>query len=181
MIHLPVDNQAMMQQIAVLLVDSFRDNYPEAWPDLQSALEEVRASLLPGRLSRVAVNDRGMVLGWAGGIRQYDGNVWELHPLMVHPQYRYRGIGKALVADLKEQVRQRGALTLWVGTDDEMGMTTLSGVDLYGDVLGHIAHIRNLKGHPYAFYQKVGFVIVGVMPDANGPGKPDIYMAMPVG
>lgn len=27
------------------------------------------------------------------------------------------------------------------------------------------------------FYQKMGFAIVGVMPDANGIGKPDIYIA----
>jgi aminoglycoside 6'-N-acetyltransferase I len=50
-------------------------------------------------------------------------------------------------------------------------------VDLYPDVLEHLANIKNLRGHPYEFYQKIGFSIVGVMPDANGPGKPDIYMA----
>jgi aminoglycoside 6'-N-acetyltransferase I len=37
--------------------------------------------------------------------------------------------------------------------------------------------MKNLRGHPYGFYQKLGFSIVGVMPDANGFGKPDIYMA----
>jgi len=44
----------------------------------------------------------------------------------------------------------------------------------------HVARIRNLKQHPYEFYQKQGFVIVGVMPDANGIGKPDILMAKSV-
>lgn len=55
--------------------------------------------------------------------------------------------------------------------------TTLGGVNLYPNVWQHIANIKNPQGHPYEFYQKVGFVIVGVMPDANGPGKPDIFMA----
>jgi aminoglycoside 6'-N-acetyltransferase I len=56
-------------------------------------------------------------------------------------------------------------------------MTSLSGVDLYDDLPNHLAHIRNVKGHPYSFYLKCGFVIAGAVPDANGPGKPDILMA----
>jgi aminoglycoside 6'-N-acetyltransferase I len=95
----------------------------------------------------------------------------------VRPDLQRRGIGRALVADLEARLRGRGALTLWLGTDDEDGMTTLSHVDLYPNVLEHLANIKNLRGHPYEFYGKVGFSIVGVMPDANGPGKPDIYMA----
>jgi aminoglycoside 6'-N-acetyltransferase I len=55
--------------------------------------------------------------------------------------------------------------------------SNLSGVDLYPDVWPHIANIRNLHGHPFEFYQKCGFVIVGVVPDANGLGKSDILMA----
>jgi aminoglycoside 6'-N-acetyltransferase I len=58
-----------------------------------------------------------------------------------------------------------------------MGLTSLGGRDLYPNVLEHAANIQNLAGHPYEFYQKVGYVVVGVIPDANGPGKPDIYMA----
>jgi hypothetical protein len=37
-----------------------------------------------------------------------------------------------------------------------------------------------LRGHSYEFYQKLGFSIIGAMPDANGLGKPDIYMAKPL-
>jgi aminoglycoside 6'-N-acetyltransferase I len=34
-----------------------------------------------------------------------------------------------------------------------------------------------LRRHPYEFYQKLGFIIAGVMPDANGRGKPDIFLS----
>jgi aminoglycoside 6'-N-acetyltransferase I len=145
---------------------------------MEEALEEVREMLAEDRICRAAVDDDGAVLGWVGGIEQgYDGNVWELHPMVVRKDQRNQGIGRALVADLEDRVRERGGLTLMLGTDDEDGMTTLSGVDLYVDTWEKIRTIQNLKGHPYEFYQRCGYVITGVMPDANGPGKPDIYMS----
>ena len=82
-----------------------------------------------------------------------------------------------MVQDLEALAREKGALTLWAGSDDEHDETSLGGVDLYEDVLGSIRSIRNLANHPYEFYLKVGFQIVGVLPDANGPGKPDIFLA----
>jgi aminoglycoside 6'-N-acetyltransferase I len=180
-VDLRPDDRETTHRAAALLVEGFKEHWPNAWPDMSAALKEVRASFRPDRISRVAVDKDESVLGWIGGISEYDGHVWELHPLVVHPDHRGKGIGRALVTDLEEQVRQRGGLTLRVGTDDEDNMTTLGGVDLYPNVLGHLAGIKNLHGHPYQFYQKLGFVIVGVMPDANGPGKPDIYMAKRVG
>lgn len=179
-VDLTAGDQGIIQQVAELLVEAFRENWPEAWPDTAAALAEVRESFEPGRISRVALADDGTVLGWIGGIRQYDGHVWELHPLVVRPAVQRQGIGRGLVADLEAQVQQQGGLTLWLGTDDEDNMTSLAGVNLYPNVFEHIAKIRNRRGHPYEFYQKLGFVIVGVMPDANGPGKPDIFMAKPV-
>lgn len=154
----------------------FRDHWPDAWPDLAAALDEVRQLLEPGRICRAALGPAGRVLGWIGGLPQYDGRVWELHPLVVDAACRRRGLGRALVADLESQVRARGGLTIILGTDDQDGMTTLAGADLYTDLWDHIRAIRNLKGHPYEFYQKLGYQIIGVVPDANGPGKPDILM-----
>jgi aminoglycoside 6'-N-acetyltransferase I len=180
-IDLCPDDQAAIQQTAALLVAGFKEHSPGAWPDMAAALKEVQASFGPDRISRVAVDEDGLVLGWIGGIGEYDGHVWELHPLVVHPDHQARGIGRALVLDLEERVRERGGITLRLGTDDEDNLTTLGGTDLYPNVLEHLANIRNLRNHPYEFYQKLGFVVVGVMPDANGPGKPDIYMAKRIG
>ena len=176
-VDLEPGDEETIRQAAILLVEGFKENWPDAWPEVDAALEEVRESFGEGRISRVAVGEDGAVLGWIGGIPSYGGKVWELHPLVVRPDLQRRGIGRALVADLEERVRERGGLTIWLGTDDETGMTTLSGVDLYPNVLGHLANIRNLRGHPYEYYSKLGYSIVGAMPDANGPGKPDIYMA----
>lgn len=170
------EDEETVYQAATLLLEGFRGHSP-AWPDIDAALAEVQESLGPDRINRLAVDERGTVLGWIAGRPHYEGNVWELHPLVVHPHHQRKGIGRALVADLEEQVRARRGLTLWLGTDDEDGRTSLSGADLYPNPLGHLAQIVNLGGHPYEFYQKVGFVIVGVMPDANGLGKPDIFMA----
>jgi aminoglycoside 6'-N-acetyltransferase I len=174
------DDEKRISEVVTLLMDAFREN-PDYCPDAESALEEIQELFEPGRISRAAVDEQGTVLGWIGGRPHYEGHVWELHPLAVRPEHQRKGIGRALVADLEERVRERGALTLWVGTDDELDQTTLSAVDLYPDPLEHLARIRNLRSHPYEFYQKVGFVIVGIMPDANGWGKPDIFMAKRVG
>lgn len=171
------------RQAAALLVDAFRELAPRAWPTLAEALDEVTGALEPGKLCRAALDDEAApagdpaVLGWVGGIPEYDGNAWELHPLAVAPAHQGRGVGRALVADLEARVAERGGLTLYLGTDDEPGWTTLAGVDVYPDVSGHLARARDLRGHPLGFYLRLGYVIVGVVPDANGFGRPDILMA----
>ena len=176
-IDLPAHDTSLLTQVAAVLVEGFRESAPESWPDLDSALAEVRASLQPGRISRVALDETGAVLGWIGGIPAYRGRAWELHPLVVAPAVQRRGVGRALVLDLEAQVRARGGHTIILGTDDTDNRTSLGGVDLYPDVLAHAAAIRNLRNHPFGFYQRLGFVVVGVYPDVNGFGKPDILMA----
>ena len=175
-----IPDAALIDHTARLLHETFFGR-TEDWQDLESAREEVIESLIPDRISRVFVDEAGDVLGWIGGIPAYSGRVWEIHPLVVSAAHRRRGIGRALVEDLERLVAARGALTLWAGSDDEHDETTLSGTDLYPDIPGALRGISNLRNHPYEFYLRIGFRIAGVLPDANGPGKPDIFLAKRIG
>lgn len=170
------EHESLLQQAAQLLVEAFREHWPDAWPTSEEGLKEVHEMLESERICRAAVDEQGNLLGIIGGIPGYDGRVWELHPLAVQPNMQGKGIGRTLVADFEEQVRLRGGLTITLGTDDEDDMTSLSNVDLYENTWEKIQNIRNFKGHPFSFYQKMGYVITGIVPDANGKGKPDILM-----
>ncbi len=174
--NLDAQREGRIAQTADLLYSVSKVFFPDAWPTAESALEEVRESLTPERISLVAISS-GSVVGWIGGIPQYDGHVYELHPLVVRIEFQRRGIGSALISALEHEVALRGGITLWLGSDDESGKTSISGKDLYPDVLGQLQSIKNIHGHPYEFYMKNGFTLVGVLPDANGYGKPDIYLA----
>jgi aminoglycoside 6'-N-acetyltransferase I len=167
----------LIRQAAQLLVDAFLEHWPDAWPALEEGLEEVHEMLEQERICRVAVDEKGDLMGMIGGIPGYDGHVWELHPLAVQPFLQGQGIGRALVEDFEEQVRLKGGLTITLGSDDEDSMTSLSNANLYENLWEKIMDIRNYKNHPFEFYQKMGYVITGVVPDANGRGKPDILMA----
>jgi aminoglycoside 6'-N-acetyltransferase I len=166
-----------IEQVAALLIDGFSDTGSESWRSRDEALVSVRESLQEECISRVTLEASGRTAGWIGGRSMYQGRVWELHPLVVRRDCRGQGVGRALVNDFEEQVRFRGGSTIYLGTDDENDRTSLGGVDLYRDPLGATARIQNLGRHPFEFFRKVGFVIVGVLPDANGFGKPDIFMA----
>ncbi len=171
------ENEHLIQQAAQLMMDAFREHWPDAWATLEEGLDEVNEMLDNERICRVAVDEAGNLLGIIGGIPQYDGHVWVLHPLAVQPNRQGQGIGRALAKDFEEQVRLRGGLTITLGSDDEDNMTSLSGVDLYENLWDKVKNIRNLKHHPFEFYQKMGYVITGVVIDANGVGKPDILMS----
>ncbi|MBI5964166.1 MAG: GNAT family N-acetyltransferase [Chloroflexi bacterium] len=176
-ITLAKEDTQLIQQAAQLLVVAFHEHWADSWPALKDGLQEVHEMLDAERICRAAIDTEGNLLGVIGGVSQYDGHVWELHPLAVQPSMQGGGIGKALVEDFEEQVRLRGGLTITLGSDDEDNMTSLSNVDVYEDLWDKVRNIRNLKRHPFGFYQKMGYVITGVVPDANGRGKPDIIMS----
>ncbi|MCL2060425.1 MAG: GNAT family N-acetyltransferase [Oscillospiraceae bacterium] len=175
-------NAIQRTQAAQILVDEL----PLGWPTLTDALDEV-AELLGKRkrggggegetLFLAAVED-GEVLGWAGILPTYSGNVYELHPLAVRRDCQRKGIGTALVKALEQAAKKCGGLTMYLGADDERpgGETSFANADLYDDLPGRIRGFEP-GAHQAAFYMKLGYKIVGVLPDANGIGKPDIFLA----
>ena len=164
----------ILDQGAALLVEAFYP--PHGWPTMERAREEVAHVLKEGFARGMVEGDK--LLGWVGALPEYHGNVWELHPIVVRRTRRSQGIGRALVEAFESEARQRGGLTATLGTDDDSDMTSLSGIDLYGDVPRHIAELRDLgRQHPFLFYRRLGYVVTGIMPDANGTGRPDIYMS----
>lgn len=179
-VDLTVASPDLIEQAAVLLHETFRERSDD-WQDLPSARTEVLESLAADRINRVALDDERGVVGWIGAIPMYSGRVWEIHPLAVRTSHRRHGIGRALVEDLERIVAARGALTLWLGSDDENGETTAGGVDLYADPAAALASFAKVGGeHPCEFYERLGFRVMGFLPDANGHGQPDIFFAKPI-
>ena len=87
-LDLATADEETIRQAANLLVEGFRDNWPGAWPTEEEALEEVREALREGRICRAALGEDGTLLGWIGGMPAYEGKVWELHPLVVRPDFQ---------------------------------------------------------------------------------------------
>jgi GNAT superfamily N-acetyltransferase len=128
-----------------------------------------------------AALDGARLVGWVGAIKTYDHG-WEIHPLVVAPERQRRGIGSALLAGIEDRARRDGVLTLFLGSDDDYGGTSLFGRDLWPDVPGHAAAVQaTARGHALTFYRRHGYEVVGLLPDVNGAGRPDILLAKRLG
>ena len=167
-------NEDQYGQAARILRDAFA-HMPEAFDG--GFAEEVASFISDEKRAALAAVDGDRVIGWIGVIQTYEHG-WELHPLAVDPPFQGRGVGSDLVAALETRVRALGVLTLYLGTDDEFGGTNLFGADLFPNVADKIAEIAEAdRGHPFAFYRRLGYEVVGLLPDVNGLGRPDILMA----
>jgi aminoglycoside 6'-N-acetyltransferase I len=176
---------AQRERAAAILVAALA-HAPAAWKELDDAREEVATFFTdPGRTAWAALDgdalDGEALVGWVGAVDGYEGHVWELHPLVVDPAHQRRGVGAALVRALEDAGRAAGVLTVTLGTDDDFGGTTIFGVDVYDDLPGHIARLAPRDDapatHPVNFYRRMGYTVVGLVPDANGVGRHDIIMA----
>ena len=125
-------------------------------------------------LGHAALEDERLV-GWIGAIRRIATAV-DPSPGRDTDRQR-RGIGSALLPP-RFPLPLRGVLTLFLGSDDDYGGTSLFGRDLWPDVVSHIAATEaTTRGHALTFYRQHGYEIVGLLPDVNGAGRPDIMLA----
>ena len=166
--------------MAEILLDGFSDTGTAAWSTIEECNKEVTDSLLDEKISRIAIDENEKVLAWTIGAEIYDVT-WELELLVVRRISKLKGIGKNMLEDFEEQVKNRCGTAVFLGSDDENNRTSLGGIELYPNPLQHLANIKNLGGHPYEFYQKCGYTITGVIPHANGFGKPDIWLTTHIG
>ena len=168
--QLTIENKQYIKEAAELLREAFPHSY------FDSADEEILTCLQEEKVVIGAIENNKLV-GFVGAIPQYNVTAWELHPLIVSAFHRLKGIGRQLCIELEKILRSKGCLTIYLGSDDETGSTTLGNTNLFEDTFEKIKNIKNIQKHPFEFYQKMGYQIVGVIPDANGIGKPDIWMA----
>lgn len=169
------DSEQLMFKAAEILKDAFMALGNSHWPDLEAALQEIRECVAAPNIC-IGLCGNNELLGWVGLRPMYE-KTWELHPMVVSPANQKSGIGRMLVAELEKRARERGIIGIALGTDDEHYQTSLSQVDIDSEnIFSEISAIRNLNRHPFEFYKKCGYSIVGVIPNANGRRKPDIWM-----
>lgn len=175
LIDLKEADDAVRREAARVLIQALA-HVPSAWKTPEDADEEIGAFLeQEARCSLVACRG-GAVLGWVGAIK-VSPHAWELHPLVVDPPVQRSGVGSLLVGALERLAAGKGVLTLWLGSDDDFGGTTLYGRDLFPDPLTALGDLKPVNGHPFTFYRRLGYAVCGVIPDAAGPGHPDILLA----
>lgn len=175
-LDLDPQDAALREHLAVIAHEAGAINAPLWLPTLDDARQEVDDATAPGHVTRVLFDEAGVAIGWASCAHQHDG-VWELHPMIIAPSHHRMGHGTALARDIERQAAVRGATVLVLGTTDATHATSLSDTDLYPDPIGALGSLTFTKDHPVRFWKKIGYSVVGVVPDAEGPGIPSITLA----
>jgi aminoglycoside 6'-N-acetyltransferase I len=174
--ELDASDSRFIDELAQLSFEAARRHAPNWLPSIEAARQEVVDATADGHVTRVAFSRTRTPVGWVSAHHLY-GQAWELHPLLVAVDQQGRGFGRALVVDLERHVAGRGGGVLTLSTSDEVGGTSLFDRDLYDDPLAALVDLQVHQRHAVGFWLRIGYRLVGVTPDAEGPGKPSIHFA----
>ena len=160
----PADDRRV-RQAAALLVDGFR-KLTDAWPTLGSALDEVRAWFAarpaeprgPGR--RWCRPSAGSAPSPSTTAASGSCTRWWWHHRGNARRWAGAGDGPGGQSSARGVPRPSG----W-GTKIKPARTSLANSRSLRRPTRDISHgVRNLGNHPFTFYQRLGFTIVGVVP-----------------
>jgi aminoglycoside 6'-N-acetyltransferase I len=165
-----------IKQAAKILYMVFTENNDHVWlHNEKEAFDEVK-ECIEGENICIGIKLENNLIGMAG-IRPMYKKTWELHPMAIKNEYQGKGYGKILLNKIEEIGNKNGIIGIVVGSDDETNKTSLSEKEINGEnIFEEIMNIKNYKNHPYEFYKKCGYSIVGIIPNANGQNKPDIWL-----
>ena len=169
------ESEIIKEQAAQLLLETFPET--TMWPGLheKEALETVNECIAEENIA-IGIKIKDKLIGWVGLRPMYE-KTWELHPLAIKPEFQGKGYGRILMNELEKTAQEKGIIGIVAGSDDETNSTSLSEKKITGEnIFEEIKKIKNYKNHPYEFYKKCGYSIIGIIPNANGQNKPDIWL-----
>lgn len=150
-----------------MMSNTFEYNYDE-----NSIIEMINNSFIS-----IGYIENNILIGYVGLLKMYSNITLELHPLIIKEEYRNIIIESKLLKEAERIAKEKNALNIMLGSDDKHYRTNLSKFDFNNtDISEILKNIKNINNHPYEFYQKNGYKIVGIFPNANGIGKPDIWL-----
>jgi aminoglycoside 6'-N-acetyltransferase I len=179
-----------MEEYSICHINEFQETQKQAeetllktfskadmWPTLndKEASDTVKECIADENIC-IGIKINKQLIGWIGLRPMYE-KTWELHPLAILPEFQKKGYGKILINEIEKIAQERGIIGIMAGSDDETSKTSLSEKKITEDnIFEEIRNIKNYKNHPFEFYKKCGFIIVGIIPNANGLKKPDIWL-----
>ena len=170
------ESEDTINQAAEILYITFTGADRNQWlKNQKEAFDEVKECIEKPNIC-IGIKAGEELIGWTG-IRPMYEKTWELHPMVIKKEYQGKSYGRLLLKEIERIAQLNGIMGLVAGSDDETNSTSLSEKEINGEnIFDEIRNVRNYRNHPFAFYQKCGYTIVGLIPNANGQNKPDIWL-----
>jgi aminoglycoside 6'-N-acetyltransferase I len=164
------------KQAANILYITFNEINGNLWLKNENSAIDVVEECIKGSNICIGIKLENKLIGW-GGLRPMYEKTWELHPIVIKKEFQGKKYGKLLISEIEKTAYKNGIIGIVAGSDDETNSTSLSKKEINGDnIFEEIKNIKNYKNHPYEFYKKCGYNIIGIIPNANGQNKPDIWL-----